>query len=87
LGALADLSPNLSSVVVTMDVEVPLRMMFRVALDDHPIRSDLSVLREGGLAVSPASGLEADVFPNGHASVHGRILSALGTYPEILGKY
>ena len=70
-----------------MDVEVPLRMMFLLALDDHLVGFDFSILSSGGFAVSPASGLEADVFPHGHASVHGRILSALGTYPEILGEY
>src|ERR1019366_4310235 len=79
--------PDFPVAVVAVQVEVPLWMVFCLALHDHPVRPDLSVLREGGLAVSPSTVLEAHVLPDGHASVHGRLLSALGTYPKILGKY
>jgi hypothetical protein len=38
------------------------------------------------LAVAPLLS-DTDVLPDGHTSIHGRILSALGTYPGVLGEY
>jgi hypothetical protein len=71
---------------MTMELEVALRVVFLFALDNHPLGFDFSVFSNNGFAVAPLLA-DTDVLPDGHASVHGRILSALGTYPGILGEY
>jgi NAD(P)-dependent dehydrogenase (short-subunit alcohol dehydrogenase family) len=61
-------------------------MMLFFTTHDHPIRFDFSVFSDSGLAAPPLL-TDTHVFPDGHAAVHGRILSALETYPGILGEY
>jgi hypothetical protein len=69
-----------------MEVEVALRVVLLFAFDNYPIGLDFSVFSNRGFAIAPLLA-DTDVLPDGHASVHGRVLSALGTYPEILGEY
>jgi hypothetical protein len=69
-----------------MEVKVALGVMFFPAFNDHPIRLKFSVLSNGGFAITPLLA-NTDILPDGHASVHGRILFALGTYPGTLGEY
>lgn len=64
-----------------MEVEVALWVMFFLTLNNHPIGLYLSIFSNGGLAVAPVLA-DTDVLPDGHASVHGRILSALERIPE-----
>ena len=69
-----------------MEVEVAFLVVFFFAFDNHPIGFDFSVFSHIRFAVAPLLA-DTDVLPDGHASVHGRILSALATYPGLLGEY
>src|SRR5512133_3674976 len=85
LGTGSDLSPDLSIVLITMEVEVALGVMFFPAFDNQ-LGFIFPFLPTHGLPIAPLLA-NTDILPHGHAPVHGRILSALETYPGILGKY
>jgi len=69
-----------------MDVKVPLGVMFFFATHNHPIWLNFSIFSDGGFAVAPLLA-DTNILPDRYAPVHGRILSALETYPGILGEY
>jgi len=78
--------PDFLIALVAVKVEVPFWMVLFLATHDHPIGFNFSVSSNGGFAITPLL-TDANVLPDGHASVHGRILCALGTYPGVLGEY
>jgi hypothetical protein len=78
--------PDFLIAIVAVKIEVPFWMVLFLATHDYPIGFDFSVFSNGRFAVASLLS-DTDVLPDGHASVHGRILSALGTYPGVLGEY